>query len=197
MGLPSGRPWEQGVMVEAKLETEVSKFMSYVLRHAPEAAGLALDAEGWVSFDEFETALTSKYDISRADIIAIIENSPKKRFALAENRIRANQGHSVEVDLALKPVEPPAILFHGTSRSSWSSIEREGLRKMERHHVHLSGDVETARVVAARRKGDMIILRIDAARMFSEGHSFFVSDNGVWLAESVPVQYLSPDAGTL
>ncbi|WP_416066317.1 RNA 2'-phosphotransferase [Rhizobium sp. ZK1] len=183
-------------MMEAKLETEVSKYMSYVLRHAPEAVGLTLDAEGWVSFDAFEQALTSKYDVSRADIVGIIENSPKKRFALVEGRIRANQGHSVGVDLDLEPTDPPAILFHGTSRASWPAIEREGLQKMERHHVHLSADIDTAKIVATRRKGDYIILRIDAARMFSEGHSFFVSDNGVWLAESVPVQYLSLNAGT-
>ncbi|MBB3657067.1 putative RNA 2'-phosphotransferase [Rhizobium sp. BK650] len=184
-------------MVEAKLETEVSKFMSYVLRHAPEAAGLTLDAEGWVSFDDFENAVTSKFDVTRADVIGIIENSPKKRFALVDSRIRANQGHSVEIDLALKAVEPPATLFHGTSLTSWPAIEREGLKKMERHHVHLSADVETAKIVARRRKGDYVVLRVDAARMFSEGHSFFVSSNGVWLAESVPVQYLSPNAGTL
>ncbi|MFB2607322.1 RNA 2'-phosphotransferase, partial [Rhizobium phaseoli] len=97
-------------MTQAKLETEVSKYMSYVLRHAPEAAGLTLDAEGWVSFDELEKALTSKYGVSRADIIAVIENNPKKRFTLADNRIRANQGHSIDVDLALNPSEPPATL---------------------------------------------------------------------------------------
>jgi putative RNA 2'-phosphotransferase len=183
-------------MMKAKLETEVSKYMSYVLRHAPDAAGLTLDSEGWVSFDELEKVLASKYDVSRADIIEIVDNNPKKRFTLADGRIRANQGHSVDVDLALNQVEPPAALFHGTSLTNWHSLEREGLTKMQRHHVHLSADVETAKMVAARRKGEHIILRVDAARMFSEGHSFFVSDNGVWLAESVPVQYLSPDAGT-
>ncbi|MBX4960117.1 RNA 2'-phosphotransferase [Rhizobium binae] len=183
-------------MTKAKLETEVSKYMSYVLRHAPEAAGLILDAEGWVSFDALEQAVASKDDVSRADIIEIVENNPKKRFSLADNRIRANQGHSVEIDLALTVVEPPADLFHGTSATAWHSIEREGLKKMLRHHVHLSADVETAKIVAMRRKGKHVILRVDAARMFSEGHSFFVSDNGVWLTESVPVQYLSPDAGT-
>ncbi|MBB3526840.1 RNA 2'-phosphotransferase [Rhizobium sp. BK456] len=183
-------------MTQAKLETDVSKYMSYVLRHAPEAAGLTLDAEGWVSLDELEKAMTSKYDVSRADIIAVVENNPKKRFTLADNRIRANQGHSVDVDLALTPVEPPAALYHGTSSANWHSIEREGLKKMQRHHVHLSADIETAKIVATRRKGEYLILRVDAARMFSEGHSFFVSDNGVWLAESVPNQYLSPDAGT-
>ncbi|MBY5396414.1 RNA 2'-phosphotransferase [Rhizobium leguminosarum] len=183
-------------MMKAKLETEVSKYMSYVLRHAPDAAGLTLDSEGWVSFDELEKALASKYDVSRAEIIEIVDNNPKKRFPLADNRIRANQGHSVDVDLALDQVEPPAALFHGTSLANWQSIEREGLKKMQRHHVHLSADVETAKIVAARRKGEHIILRVDAARMFSESHSFFVSDNGVWLAESVPVQYLSRNAGT-
>ncbi|MDF0699859.1 RNA 2'-phosphotransferase [Rhizobium sp. MC63] len=183
-------------MTKTKLETEVSKYMSYVLRHAPEAAGLTLDAEGWVSFDALERAVARKYDVSRADIIEIVENNPKKRFTLVDNRIRANQGHSVEVDLALTAVQPPADLFHGTSATAWHSIEREGLKKMQRHHVHLSADVETAKIVSMRRKGEHVILRVDAARMFSEGHSFFVSDNGVWLTESVPVQYLSPDAGT-
>ena len=138
-------------MTQAKLETEVSKYMSYVLRHAPEAAGLTLDAEGWVSLDELEKAVTSKYDVSRADIIAVVENNPKKRFTLADNRIRANQGHSVDVDLALTPVEPPAALYHGTSSANWHSIEREGLKKMQRHHVHLSADIETAKIVATRR----------------------------------------------
>ena len=138
-------------MTKAKLETEVSKYMSYVLRHAPEAAGLTLDAEGWVSLDELEKAVTSKYDVSRADIIAVVENNPKKRFTLADNRIRANQGHSVDVDLALTPVEPPAALYHGTSSANWHSIEREGLKKMQRHHVHLSADIETAKIVATRR----------------------------------------------
>ena len=138
-------------MMKTKLETEVSKYMSYVLRHAPEAAGLTLDAEGWVSLDELEKAVTSKYDVSRADIIAVVENNPKKRFTLADNRIRANQGHSVDVDLALTPVEPPAVLYHGTSSADWHSIEREGLKKMQRHHVHLSADIETAKIVATRR----------------------------------------------
>ncbi|UWM83702.1 RNA 2'-phosphotransferase [Rhizobium sp. SRDI969] len=183
-------------MMKAKLETEVSKYMSYVLRHAPDAAGLTLDSEGWVSFDELEKVLASKYNVSRADIIEIVDNNPKKRFTIADGRIRANQGHSVDVDLALNQVEPPAALSHGTSLTNWQSIEREGLKKMQRHHVHLSADVETAKMVAARRKGEHLILRVDAARMFSEGHSFFVSDNGVWLAESIPVQYLSLDAGT-
>ncbi|MBY5402506.1 RNA 2'-phosphotransferase [Rhizobium leguminosarum] len=183
-------------MMKAKLETEVSKYMSYVLRHAPDAAGLTLDSEGWVSFDELEKVLASKYNVSRADIIEIVDDNPKKRFTIADGRIRANQGHSVDVDLALNQVEPPAALFHGTSLTNWQSIEREGLKKMQRHHVHLSADVETAKMVAARRKGEHLILRVDAARMFSEGHSFFVSDNGVWLAESIPVQYLSLDAGT-
>ncbi|MBY5445100.1 RNA 2'-phosphotransferase [Rhizobium leguminosarum] len=183
-------------MMKAKLETEVSKYMSYVLRHAPDAAGLTLDSEGWVSFDELEKVLASKYNVSRADIIEIVDNNPKKRFTIADGRIRANQGHSVDVDLALNQVEPPAALFHGTSLTNWQSIEREGLKKMQRQHVHLSADVETAKMVAARRKGEHLILRVDAARMFSEGHSFFVSDNGVWLAESIPVQYLLLDAGT-
>ena len=183
-------------MVEAKLETEVSKYMSYVLRHAPEAAGLTLDSEGWVSFEALDLAVNAKFGVSRSEILQIIENSPKKRFTVADGMVRAAQGHSVEINLALKPSTPPAILYHGTALENWPSIQNQGLVKMQRHHVHLSPDVETAKIVAVRRKGETIILRIDAARMFSDGHAFFVSDNGVWLAESVPVQYISPSAGT-
>jgi len=101
-------------MMKAKLETEVSKYMSYVLRHAPESAGLTLDSEGWVAFDELEKALSSKYDVSRAEIIEIVENNPKKRFSLADNRIRANQGHSVDVDLALN--QPSRLPLFFTAR---------------------------------------------------------------------------------
>ena len=183
-------------MASSKLQTEVSKFMSYVLRHAPHEAGLILDSEGWVPFNDLKRAVLDRFDVTDADIHEVIDSNPKKRFTLSGDRIRAAQGHSVEVDLALSPAVPPSRLFHGTTLESWPAIQSSGLKKMQRHHVHLSPDIETARIVATRRKGDYIILEIDAARMHSEGHSFFVSDNGVWLTDHVPSQYLSPFSGT-
>lgn len=175
----------------AKLKTEVSKLMSYALRHAPDEAGLSLDSEGWVAFADLEAAVLSRFDISPADLHDVIENNPKKRFTLEGQRIRAAQGHSVDVDLALAPAVPPARLFHGTSLENWTSIQEQGLEKMARHHVHLSVDEETANIVAARRKGAHIILAIDAARMVSDGSSFFRSENGVWLTDNVPSLYIS------
>ena len=182
-------------MAPTKLQTEISKFMSYALRHAPHEAGLTLDAEGWVSFNDLKKAVLDRFDVSEADILEVIESNPKKRFTLADHRIRAAQGHSVSVDLALSSAMPPLKLFHGTSLESWPAIQGSGLKKMQRHHVHLSPDIETAKIVATRRKGGHIILEIDAARMHAEGHSFFVSDNGVWLTDHVPSQYLSPLSG--
>ncbi|AYG66397.1 MULTISPECIES: RNA 2'-phosphotransferase [unclassified Rhizobium] len=182
-------------MVSTKLQTEVSKFMSYVLRHAPHEAGLVLDSEGWVPFNDLRKAVLDRFDVTEADILEVIESNPKKRFTLLDHRIRAAQGHSVVVDLALSPATPPSKLFHGTSLESWPTIQSSGLKKMQRHHVHLSPDIETAKVVATRRKGNYIILEIDATRMHAEGHSFFVSDNGVWLTDHVPSQYLSPLSG--
>ncbi|NTF42140.1 RNA 2'-phosphotransferase [Rhizobium rhizogenes] len=183
-------------MASTKLQTEISKFMSYVLRHAPHEAGLVLDSEGWVSFDDLKKAVFDRFDVTEADILEVIESNSKKRFTLLDHRIRAAQGHSVTVDLALSPATPPSRLFHGTSLESWPAIQGSGLKKMQRHHVHLSPDIETAKIVATRRKGGYIILEIDAARMHAEGHSFFVSDNGVWLTDHVPSLYLSPLSGT-
>ncbi|MBB6485255.1 RNA 2'-phosphotransferase [Rhizobium lusitanum] len=182
-------------MATTKLQTEISKFMSYALRHAPHEAGLALDSEGWVPFDDLKKTVLDRFDVTEADILEVIESNPKKRFTLLGDRIRAAQGHSVTVDLALNSATPPSKLFHGTSLESWSAIQSSELNKMQRHHVHLSPDIETAKIVATRRKGDYIILEIDAARMHADGHSFFVSDNGVWLTDHVPSQYLSPLAG--
>lgn len=182
-------------MASTQLQTDISKFMSYVLRHAPHEVGLHLDSEGWVPFSDLKKVVLDRFDVSEADILEVIASNPKKRFTLMDDRIRAAQGHSVAVDLALNASVPPSMLFHGTALESWPAIQTSGLKKMQRHHVHLSPDVETAKIVATRRKGDYIILEIDAARMHAEGHSFFVSDNGVWLTDHVPSQYLSPLAG--
>jgi len=177
--------------------TAASKFLSFVLRHHPEAIGLALDPHGWASVDELlARAGEHGRPLSRAELVELVGTSPKHRFAMSEDgtRIRASQGHSVDVDLGYAPAVPPARLFHGTVASALPAIRAEGLRRMERHHVHLSADEATARGVGARR-GTPVILEIDAAAMQRDGHAFFVSANGVWLTEEVPSRYVSVAPG--
>lgn len=169
---------------------EVSKFLSYVLRHHPEAVGVTLDPEGWIAIDELLAALAAHgRALTRAELEEVVATSDKKRFALDRERIRANQGHSIEVDLALAPQAPPEVLFHGTVDRFLESIRAKGLLKGQRTHVHLSADLDTAKKVGARR-GKPVILEIDAAAMLTAGHVFFRSDNGVWLVETVPASYI-------
>jgi putative RNA 2'-phosphotransferase len=172
-------------------DTEISKFLSYVLRHAPQELGLALDAEGWTDYSDLSRKLCEKFDIVDADIRRVIAENPKKRFTLSGDRIRAAQGHSVEVDLGLKPQSPPDILYHGTTGKAWEAIGISGLKPMNRTHVHLSPDLETARTVAIRRKGPHVLLKVDSRAMQAAGYAFFAADNGVWLTHEVPPDYLS------
>ncbi len=169
-----------------------SKFLSLVLRHEPEKIGIVLDENGWVEVDVLLTALTAYgRGMERASLERVVVENDKKRFAFSEDgqRIRANQGHSVEVDLALVPQAPPEKLFHGTVDKFLAAIFTQGLVKGERHHVHLSPDLETATKVGLRR-GNPVILEIDAAEMHRGGHKFFLSANGVWLTDTVPPQFL-------
>lgn len=170
----------------------VSKFLAKHLRHAPDALGLALQPGGWVPVDDLLAA--SKrigFPISYDELIECVETNDKKRFSFDDtgDLIRANQGHSVEVDLQLEEQVPPDVLFHGTVERFLASILAEGLKKGKRHHVHLSRDIETARKVGARR-GKPVILRVDAGKMHHEGFKFFLSVNGVWLTEAVTPVYL-------
>jgi putative RNA 2'-phosphotransferase len=171
----------------------VSKFLSKHLRHTPEALGLKLQPGGWVSVDDLLAASQRiGFTISYDELIQCVETSDKKRFSFDDtgDLIRANQGHSVEVDLQLEETEPPNVLYHGTVERFIASIMAEGLKKGKRHHVHLSKDTETARKVGARR-GKPVILRVDAGEMHGQGFKFFVSVNGVWLTESVPAHFLA------
>ncbi|MCA1558359.1 MAG: RNA 2'-phosphotransferase [Acidobacteria bacterium] len=179
-------------MDETRL-VKVSKYLSKHLRHQPERLGLTLAPGGWVRVYELLAAcMAHNFPLTREELDEVVERNDKRRFSFDDTgeRIRASQGHSVEVDLQLVAAEPPAVLYHGTARRSAESILRGGLSKMSRHHVHLSSDVETARKVGARH-GKPIIFRVDAAAMRGEGFEFYVSDNGVWLVESVPPEYLS------
>lgn len=172
-------------------DTKISKFMSLVLRHAPQDAGLSLDENGWADFGVLCVVIQAKFGASAADVLRIVEENPKKRFAVDGNRIRAVQGHSVDVDLGLPPSPPPDFLYHGTKEDYLPGILREGLTSQSRQHVHLSGDVETALIVARRRKGKDVILQVDSAAMMKDGVPFFLSDNGVWLTNHVSPRYLT------
>ena len=184
--------------MNADRETKMSKFLSYVLRHAPESIDLSLDATGWVGVDELLAAAQRHGKVlSRAELEYVVANNAKKRFAFSADglRIRANQGHSVEVDLAYAPAEPPEMLFHGTATRFLESIRRTGLLKQARHHVHLSADEATALAVG-QRHGKPVVLRVFAAQMRAGGFVFFKSANGVWLTETVPPQYIGREEGT-
>ena len=170
----------------------VSKFLAKHLRHAPDALGLTLRPGGWVSVDDLLAASArAGFAISYDELIECVETNDKRRFSFDDSGdlIRANQGHSVEVDLLLEEKEPPEVLYHGTVERFLASIMTEGLHKGRRHHVHLSKDTDTARKVGARR-GRPVILRVDARTMHQQGFKFFLSTNGVWLTDSVPVAFL-------
>ncbi len=171
----------------------VSKYLSKYLRHAPHELGLTLQPGGWVLVDDLLTATERNgFPITYDELVDCLETNDKQRFAFDEtgDLIRANQGHSVEVDLQLEEREPPEALYHGTVERFLPSILKEGLVRGKRHHVHLSKDVETARKVGARR-GKPVILKVDAGRMHRDGHNFLLSANGVWLTIAVPPGYLA------
>ena len=173
--------------------TTISKYLARHLRHAPEDLGLILQPGGWVPVaDLLNATAKAGFSISRAELIRCVEASDKQRFSFDETgeRIRANQGHSVEVDLQLEEREPPEVMYHGTVARFLPGIWAKGLNKGNRHHVHLSKDEATARKVGARRRKP-VILRVDAGRMHRDGFKFYLSANGVWLTDAVPVAYLA------
>ena len=179
--------------------THLSKWMSLVLRHEPAKFGVGLDEAGWTRVDDLlAAAARAGVPLDNATLRRVVAENGKQRFALNPDgtMIRASQGHSVEVELGLEPVEPPPVLFHGTATRFLDSIRREGLVPGSRRHVHLSADEETATAVGARH-GRPAVLRIDAARVHADGHRFFRSANGVWLTAAVPADYLRfPDDDT-
>lgn len=171
---------------------KTSKFLSYVLRHHPELIGLYLDENGWANVDELITK--SKNDtqgFTFEELCEIVETNDKKRFIFNEDktRIRANQGHSIEINLNLKPQQPPEFLYHGTAHTNIDSILENGIEKRSRQHVHLSLDKETATKVGMRH-GKPIILTILSGKMHQDGILFYLSDNGVWLTDFVDFKYI-------
>lgn len=171
----------------------VSKYLAKYLRHSPDELGLTLRPGGWVSMDDLLVAAEDHgFPISYDELVECVETNDKKRFSFDESGdlIRANQGHSVEVDLQLEERQPPEVLYHGTVERFLRAILAEGLIKGRRHHVHLSKDVEAARKVGARR-GKPEVLKVNAGDMHRDGHKFLISANGVWLTDAVPPGYVS------
>lgn len=172
---------------------KTSKFLSYVLRHHPELINLNLDENGWANVDELIAKSTNdSQGFTFEELNEIVETNDKKRFIFNEDktRIRANQGHSIDINLALIPQHPPEFLYHGTAQSNIESILENGIEKRNRQHVHLSQDKETASKVGMRH-GKPVILTINTQKMFEDGLEFYLSENNVWLTDFVDIKYIS------
>jgi len=170
----------------------ISKFLSLVLRHEPKHIGLTLDHEGWADVTELIEKVNQKgIRLDFATLQIVVDTNDKKRFAFSDDqsRIRASQGHTIEVDLNLPPQVPPAVLFHGTAVKYLPEIKEKGLYKMDRQHLHLSAEEGTAQNVGGRH-GKPVVLVIQALAMHEKGYSFYLSDNGVWLTDHVPPAFI-------
>lgn len=172
-------------------DKEISKYMSLILRHKPEAIGITLDEHGWANVSELIEGIGKTHSFDREALERIVAEDGKQRYSFNEDKtlIRANQGHSIQVDVELAETLPPDILYHGTGEKFAESIEREGLVHKSRLYVHLSGDVETARNVG-KRHGRPVIYMVKSGEMHKDGIPFYRSVNGVWLVKHVPVKYL-------
>lgn len=169
----------------------ISKFLSYILRHRPDEIGLILDDEGWADISELLRKSQGKISLTRSLIDSVVKDNDKERFRISDDgsRIRASQGHSLNVNLNLQPQSPPDILYHGTASRFLPSIFKEGLKSGSRQFVHLSKDRDTAHTVGSRH-GSPVILKVAAGEMAKDGQTFYLSDNGVWLIHRVAPNYL-------
>ncbi|RKP51586.1 RNA 2'-phosphotransferase [Cohnella endophytica] len=182
-------------MKQSNRDVELGRFLSLVLRHDPSAAGIRLDPHGWADVEDLLAGCNKagkKIDFESLE--RIVRENGKQRYAFNEerNKIRANQGHSLSVDVGLRESLPPDLLYHGTATRFLDSIRSEGIQKLSRQHVHLSADEKTA-VEVGKRHGKALLLRIDAKSMHRDGHRFYLSDNHVWLCDSVPWEYVVAD----
>lgn len=171
--------------------TDISRFMSLILRHKPETIGISLDEHGWANVDELIEGIAKTREFNMDILEEVVKTDNKQRYSFNEDKtlIRANQGHSIPVDVELDEVEPPAELWHGTGEKYVESIEKMGLIPKSRLYVHLSKDSDTATNVG-RRHGKPVLYTVKTGDMFKDGYKFFLSKNGVWLTKEVPVKYL-------
>ena len=170
---------------------ETSKYMSLILRHKPETIGISLDEHGWANVDKLIAGISKTHEINMDILEEIVSSDEKQRYSFNDDKtkIRANQGHSIQVDVELEEKEPPMILWHGTGEKFVASIDEQGLIAKSRLYVHLSQDEETAFKVGTRH-GKPVLYMVKAADMFKDGYKFYLSKNGVWLTKEVPVKYL-------
>ncbi|EJF52204.1 RNA:NAD 2'-phosphotransferase [Saprospira grandis DSM 2844] len=176
---------------------KTSKFLSLILRHRPELLGLSLEAGGWLDVEQLLAAAKAhNKELDRELLEEVVCKNNKKRFAFnaEKTKIRASQGHSVDIELGYRAQAPPEILYHGTAQHFLDNILKEGLLKMDRHQVHLSADISTAENVG-RRHGKLVLLVVQAQKMQAAGYAFYQSANGVWLTDTVPPEYLQLWAG--
>ena len=176
--------------------TKISKYISCILRHKPELIGISIEKNGaWADVEQLIKGVSRKYPIDRNLLEEIVRNDEKQRYAFNQDKtkIRANQGHSIDVNIAFQELPPPEILYHGTSSKNLDSIFQTGINKGNRLYVHLSKDIPTAEKVGARH-GTPVILSVSSLAMYNDGYRFYLSDNGVWLTEFVPVKYISVNA---
>lgn len=179
-------------MISEKENKRISKFLSFVLRHHPELIGIELDENGWTEVSSLiEKSRQTEPKLDLEMLKYIVDSNAKKRFSFNEslNKIRANQGHSVKIDLGYTPQEPPEILYHGTGGKFVDLIRNSGLEKQSRHHVHLSQHKDTA-VNVGQRHGKPFIFEVLSGQMHKDNYEFFLSDNNVWLTDHVPPKYL-------
>ena len=172
-------------------DTDTSRFISLILRHKPEVIGITLDEHGWADVSELIEGINITRKLDMEGLERIVAEDEKQRYSFNEDKtlIRANQGHSIPVDVELKKEEPPEILYHGTATKYEDAIDKEGLIPKSRLYVHLSGDEETARKVGIRH-GKLVMYKVKSGELHRDGYEFFLSVNGVWLTKSVPVKYL-------
>jgi len=177
----------------SKEDMRISKFMSLILRHKPEEIGLKFDEYGYIKTSGLINGLNKKgYKVTISDIERIVDEDNKQRYSFNndKSKIKANQGHSIAVNLELQAIEPPKVLYHGTATRFSENIFKEGIKKQARQYVHLSADIETAAKVG-KRHGELVIFKINSGQMYNDGYKFFLSENKVWLTDYVPIKYLS------
>ena len=173
--------------------TNISRYISLILRHKPDVIGISLDEHGWANVDELINGINASGNhIDMKILEEIVNTDNKQRYSFNEDKtlIRANQGHSIPVDVELEQKEPPEFLYHGTGKKYVESINQQGLIPKSRLHVHLSNDISTA-IDVGKRHGDVVLYVVKSRDMHKDGHTFYLSANGVWLTENVPKQYLT------
>lgn len=179
--------------MDERQKRRIGKFLSFVLRHQPETIALKLDENGWANVAELRSkSAKNRMHFTFEELVEVVETNDKKRFIFNgdQTKIRANQGHSIDIDLALKPQQPPDLLYHGTAANNVASILANGIDKRSRQHVHLSNNKETATKVGMRH-GKPIVLTVKAGKMAQDGLLFYRSENGVWLTDYVDAKYIS------